>query len=252
VKRISKETILGWRKYSHEYIIPTHYKRKENSMKNIQEYINGLVNKQRTYYLDLNNFVKRQDHSCSVCHQKANFNCGNCSNTGKQLTGEITNLNEFANLKGVNASNNQITSLNFLNSLPNKGKLKGINLFGNQVREVDFADLFIKFPNLEGINLQNNPLSAKNLDKLSKEQFAKLVQGIKEKKIKIHSFKGTISMDLLDYARKLAANGNHNAYQLQEIIQGKEPNNNDESNKAPFLVGGLVIFGISALVIGYL
>ena len=161
-------------------------------VQNIQQYINGLVNKPRAYYLDLNNFIKKQDHNCSACHQKVNYNCENCNNTSKQLTGEINNLSEFANLKGVNASNNQITNLNFLNTLPNKDKLKGINLFGNQIQEIDFADLFTKFPNLEGINLQNNPLSAKQLDKLSNEQFAKLVNGIKNKKIKIHSFKGTI------------------------------------------------------------
>ena len=160
--------------------------------RNIQEYINGLVNKPRAYYLDLNNFIKKKDHNCSACQQKVNYNCENCNNASKQLTGEINNLSEFTNLKGVNASNNQITNLNFLNTLPNKEKLKGLNLFGNQITEIDFADLFTKFPNLEKINLQNNPLSAKNLDKLSKEQFGKLVQGIKEKKIKIHSFKGTI------------------------------------------------------------
>ena len=75
--------------------------------RNIQEYINGLVNKQRTYYLDLNNFIKKQDHNCSACHQKVNYTCGGCSNIGKQLTGEITNLAEFTNLKGINTSNNQ-------------------------------------------------------------------------------------------------------------------------------------------------
>lgn len=221
-------------------------------VQNIQQYINGLVNKQRTYYLDLNNnFIKKQDHNCSACQQKVNYNCDNCNNTGKQLTGEINNLSEFANLKGVNASNNQITNLNFLNTLPNKDKLKGINLFGNQIKEVDFADLFTKFPNLAGINLQNNPLSAKNLDKLSNEQFAKLVNRIKQQKIKIHSFKGTILMDLLDHARKLTANGNNqHAYQLQALIQGKQPE--DSSSKASSLVGWLVIFGILAAVIGYL
>ena len=68
------------------------------------------------------------------------------------MEGEITDLKEFSNLKGINASNNQLTSLNFLNTLPNKDKLKGINLFGNQIKEVDFAELFTKFPNLEKVN----------------------------------------------------------------------------------------------------
>src|SRR6266513_4700915 len=139
--------------------------------RNIQEYINSLVNKPRIYYLDLNNFIKKQEHNCSTCQQKVNYTCNNCSNTSRQLTGEITNLSEFNNLKGINTSNHQFTNLNFLNTLPNKDKLKGINLFGNQITEVDFADLFTKFPNLEKINLQNNPLSAKQLDKLSNEQF---------------------------------------------------------------------------------
>jgi len=61
----------------------------------IQEYINSLVNKPRVYYLDLNNHFQKQDHNCPTCQQKVNFNCGNCSNTNKQLTGEIINLSEF-------------------------------------------------------------------------------------------------------------------------------------------------------------
>src|SRR5436305_3263348 len=97
--------------------------------RNIQEYLNSLINKQRVYYLDLNNQNQKQDHNCPTCQQKVNYNCDSCNNTGKQLTGEITNLSEFANLKGVNASNNQITNLNFLNTIHNKDKLKGINLF---------------------------------------------------------------------------------------------------------------------------
>src|SRR4051794_4126792 len=172
----------------------------------IQEYLNSLVNKSRVYYLDLNNFLKKQEHNCSTCQQKVNYTCNNCSNTGKQLTGEITNLSEFANLKGINTSNNQFTNLNFLNSLPNKDKLRGINLFGNQIKEVDFADLFTKFPNLEKINLQNNPISVKNLDNLTNQQFNKLVNGIKNKKIRVDSFKGNLLMDLLEYTQNLIKN----------------------------------------------
>src|SRR5437763_2764218 len=149
----------------------------------IQEYINSLVNKSRVYYLDLNNQIQKQGYQCSTCHQNLAGKCENCNNQNKQLVGEITNLSEFSNLKGINASNNQFTSLNFLNTLSNKDKLRGINLFGNQITEIDFAQLFVNFPNLEKINLQNNPISAKNLNNLTNQQFNKLVQGIKEKKI---------------------------------------------------------------------
>ena len=66
-------------------------------------------------------------------------------------------------------------------------------------------------------------------------------------------------MDLLEYAQKLASQGNNpqsqNAHKLQELIQGnsaKVPKKqSDNSNNAPLLVGGLVIFGILAVAIGY-
>jgi hypothetical protein len=225
--------------------------------RNIQEYLNSLVNKKRVYYLDLNNQNKKPDHNCPTCHQKVNFNCENCNNTSKQLTGEITNLAEFNNLKGVNVSNNQNTNLNFLNSLPNKDKLKGLNLFGNQIKEIDFAELFTKFPNLEKVNLQNNPVSVKNLDNLTNQQFNKLVNGIKNKKIRVDSFKGTILMDLLNYAQQLTTHGNNqqqqNAQYLQTLIQ-HSPTKTDEkpSNNTPLLIGGLTTFGVFALITGYL
>jgi len=111
---------------------------------------------------------------------------------------------------------------------------------------------------LEYLNCENNPLSAKNLDNLTSEQFGKLVKGIKDKKIKINSFKGTILMDLLEYAQKLVAKGDNNQTQnaqyLQTLIQhGNSPvkDNKQPSNNTPLLIGGLVIFGISALAIGY-
>src|SRR3954464_11626520 len=177
--------------------------------RNIQEYLNSLVNKPRVYYLDLNNHFQKQGYQCSTCHQNLAGKCENCNNQNKQLTGEITNLSEFANLKGINTSNNQFTNLNFLNSLPNKDKLRGINLFGNQIKEVDFADLFTKFPNLEKINLQNNPISVKNLDNLTNQQFNKLVNGIKNKKIRVDSFKGNLLMDLLEYTQNLIKNSDN-------------------------------------------
>src|SRR2546430_3565493 len=108
-------------------------------------------------------------------------------------------------------------------TLPNKDKLKGINLFGNQITEIDFADLFTKFPNLAGINLQNNPASAKNLNNLTNQQFNQLIQGIKTKKIRVDSFKGTVLMDLLEYTQNLIKNGDNSqrqqAYQLQTVLQ---------------------------------
>ena len=224
----------------------------------IQEYINNLVNKPRVYYLDLNNQIQKQGYQCPTCQQNLAGKCENCNNQNKQLTGEITNLSEFANLKGINTSNNQITNLNFLNSLPNKDKLKGINLFGNQITEIDFADLWTKFPNLEKINLQNNPAKAKNLNNLTTQQFNQLIKGIKAKKIRVDSLKGTILMDLLEHAQQLTTQGNNqqkqNARYLQTLIQhspvkttdDKQPNNN------LLLIGGLVIFGIFTLAIGYL
>jgi len=127
--------------------------------RNIQEYLNNLVNKPRIYYLDLNNQNQKQDHNCPTCQQKVNYTCHNCSNNSRQLTGEITNLSEFRNLKGVNVSNHTFTNLNFLNTLPNKDKLKGINLFGNQITEIDFADL------VEKLDCSNNRLE--NLEGLS-------------------------------------------------------------------------------------
>jgi len=111
---------------------------------------------------------------------------------------------------------------------------------------------------LEYLNCENNPLSAKNLDNLTGEQFGKLVKGIKDKKIKINSFKGTILMDLLEYAQKLVAKGDNNqtqnAHYLQTLISSNSPTKSDNkpSNNTPLLVGGLVAFGISVLAIGYL
>ena len=112
---------------------------------------------------------------------------------------------------------------------------------------------------MEYLNCENNPLSAKNLENLTSENFGKLVQGIKDKKIKINSFKGTILMDLLEYAQKLVAKGDNNqtqnAHYLQTLISSNSPAKSDNKqlgNNNPLLVGGLVIFGISAVVFGYL
>jgi hypothetical protein len=89
----------------------------------------------------------------------------------------------------------------------------------------------VNFPNLEKMNLQNNPISAKNLDNLTNQQFNKLVQGIKDKKIRVDSFKGTVLMDLLNYAQQLTINGNNqqqqqNAQYLQTLLSSPTKNDN--------------------------
>ena len=124
-----------------------------------QEHINQLTNKTKIKYLDISN---------------------------RDLTGDA-DLKEFTSLTSLNSYNNKFENLDFLNTLPNKEYLKKLNFFGNQIKELDLAHLLSIFPNLEYLNCENNPLSAKNLDKLSSEQFDKLVQGIKDKKIKINS-----------------------------------------------------------------
>jgi hypothetical protein len=66
-------------------------------------------------------------------------------------------------------------------------------------------------------------------------------------------------MDLLEYAQKLVTKGNNNQQQnaqyLQTIIQqGSSPvkDNKQPGNNTPLLIGGLVIFGVATLAIGYL
>ena len=221
----------------------------------IQEYLNNLVNKSRIYYLDLNNSLKRKEHNCPSCSQKVNYLCNSCVNTYRQLTGEITNLSEFTNLKEVNISNNQLTNLNFLTTLPNKDKLKGINLFGNQIKEIYFSELFTNFPHLEKINFQNNPTKAINLNNLNSEQLAKLINGIKDQKIRIDSFKGTVLTDLLTYVNELVNSGQtsqaHTANYLQTLVSHESSPNIQPKNSTPLLIGGLILLGISILGIGY-
>src|SRR6185437_5725340 len=197
---------------------------------NAHEQINLITNKGKIRYLDISN---------------------------RDLSGNA-DLKEFTALTSLNSYNNKFENLDFLNTLPNKEQLKKINFFGNQIKEIDLAHLLSIFPNLEYLNCENNPLSAKNLENLTSEQFGKLVQGIKDKKIKINSFKGTVLVDLLEYAQKLVKNGDSSqqqqAHYLQTLISGNSPEKLEEkqpSNNTPLLVGGLVIFGISAVVIGY-
>jgi len=112
---------------------------------------------------------------------------------------------------------------------------------------------------LEYLNCENNPLSAKNLENLSSEQFGKLVQGIKDKKIKINSFKGTILMDLLEYAQKLIKNGDSSqhqqAHQLQVILQNNSLESNQGENNSKhtaLIIGGAIAVVIGSVLVGYL
>ncbi|CAG8527269.1 9703_t:CDS:2 [Ambispora gerdemannii] len=111
-----------------------------------QEHISQLTNHKRIKFLDISN---------------------------RDLSG-TADLKEFTGLINLNSSNNKFENLDFLNTLPNKEQLKSLNFFGNQIKEIDLAHLLSTFPKLEYLNCENNPLSAKNLDKMTSEQFAKL------------------------------------------------------------------------------
>ena len=194
-----------------------------------QEDINKLTNKERIRYLDLSN---------------------------RELEGEM-NLGEFKNLKSINASNNKFTKLDFLNSLENKEQVEKINCWGNEIGEIDLSWILKNFPNLKWLNLENNPLSAKNLNKLTSELFSKLVEGIKEKKIRINSWKGTILIDLLEYTQQLIKSGDNSqrqqAYQLQAVLQSSPIKNEQQptNSKLPWIIGGVAIISL-ALIVGYL
>jgi hypothetical protein len=196
---------------------------------NAQEHINQLTNHKRIKYLDISN---------------------------RDLAGEA-DLKEFTALTSLNSYNNKFESLEFLASLPQKENLKKINFFGNQIKEIDLAWLLENFPNLEYVNCENNPLSTKNLENLSSGQFGKLIKGIKDKKIKVNSWKGTVLMDLLEYAQKLASQG-RTEYQahiqtLTQISQSNLEKPNEGTDKTPLLIGGAVILAITAaLALGYL
>jgi hypothetical protein len=199
--------------------------------KNTQEYINNLLNKPKMFYLDLSSPC--QVSECSHCKKKSwNENSSN-------LNGEIEDLKDFQNLRGINASNNNFTTLNGLFSLPNKNKVEKINLFGNKIKEVDLARIFTEFPSLKYLNLDRNPLSAKNLENLTSGQLEKLAEGMKSKQIRINaSQKGTILADLLEYAQKLIKKGggsSTSAHKLQAILQSSSIKNEQESNKTGYV-----------------
>ena len=218
---------------------------------NTQEYINRLINKERMFYLDLSNSAKTSE--CSHCHKK------NWGENTPNLSGEIEDLSEFQNLKGINASNNQFTNLDALLTLPNKDKVEKINFFGNKINEVDLARIFTEFPNLKYLNLDYNPLSVKNLENLTSQQLEKLVEGMKNKKIRINANKGSVLADLLEYTQGLIKSGDgsqrEQAQRLQAILQNNsvETNNKGEnnSNYAPLIIGGVLVVSL-AVIVGYL
>lgn len=154
------------------------------------------------------------------------------------MTGEIENLSEFEELRGINASNNQFTSLNGVFTLPNKNRVKNLNFFGNKISEIDLAKLFTEFPQLEKLNLDYNPISVKNLENLTAEHFSRLVDGMKDKKIKFSSRQGTILADLLEYTQYLVKNGDNSqrqqAYKLQTILQNSPVNSEKEPQKTNY------------------
>lgn len=218
-------------------------------VQNTQEYINGLINKERIFYLDLSNTNKTS--ACSHCNKK------NWEKKTSNLSGEIEDLKEFQSLKGLNASNNQFTKLDALLTLPNKDKVEKLNFFGNKIQEVDLARIFTDFPNLKYLNLDYNPLSAKNLNNLTDKQLEKLAEGMKNKQIRLSANKGTILADLLEYTQYLTKNGDNSqrqqAQQLQAILQNSQVKSEQETNnsKTPWLIGVGVLV-VLALVIGYL
>ena len=216
-------------------------------VQNTQEYINRLINKPRMFYLDLSQHSTTEN--CSHCHKKS------WKETAPNLSGEIEDLKEFQSLKGINASNNKFTNLDALLTLPNKDKVEKINFFGNKISEVDLAKIFTEFPNLKYLNLDYNPLSAKNLNNLTDKQLERLVEGMKNKKIRLSANKGTILADLLEYAQQLIKKGDSSsAHKLQAVIQGSNPVKNetqpDKSSYTPLIISGILVVGL-ALVIGY-
>lgn len=218
--------------------------------KNTQEYINNLLNKPKMFYLDLSSPC--QVSQCSHCNKKT------WKENASQLNGEIEDLKEFQNLRGINASNNKFTKLDALLTLPNKDKIEKINLFGNKISEIDLARIFTDFPNLKYLNLERNPLSAKNLENLTSEQLEKLAEGMKSKQIRISANQGTILADLLEYTQKLikkrGGSSANSAHKLQSVLQSSSPVKNKQqsnSSKLPWIIGGVAVVSL-ALVVGYL
>src|SRR5439155_2987653 len=113
---------------------------------------------------------------------------------------------------------------------------------GNEINEVDFAFLFTNFPNLKTINLSNNPLTGKNLEKLDRQQFSRLVQLVETGKIKINSWKGTFLVDLLKYTERLIIAGHTSSQGRKTLLTENfysEPNSPRTNNF--FFLGSLTV-----------
>lgn len=143
-------------------------------------------------------------------------------------------------------------------TLPNKDKVEKLNFFGNKIQEVDLARIFTDFPNLQYLNLDYNPLRVKNLSDLTSPQLEKLVEGMKNKKIRISASKGTVLADLLEYTQYLVKNGDNSqrqqAHKLQAILQNSPVNSEKESkgpNYTQLIIGGVLVVSL-ALIVGYL
>jgi hypothetical protein len=148
--------------------------------------------------------------------------------------------------------------LDALLTLPNKNKVEKINFFGNKIGEVDLARIFSEFPNLKYLNLDYNPLSVKNLENLTSQQLEKLVEGMKNKKIRISASKGSVLADLLEYTKELIKNGNssqqEHAHKLQSILESgsvKKSEQGQNNSKIPWVIGGIAVVSL-ALIVGYL
>jgi hypothetical protein len=143
-----------------------------------------------------------------------------------------------------------------LNSLPNKEKLERINFYGNSLKEVDFAALLNNFPNLQALNIENNPVKAKNIEKLTSEQVSSFVEKIKERKFKVNSYRGTVLVDLLFHIQSLIKQGDssqtQNSSYLQTLLR-QEDSKLDSQDKMPTWIigGGLVLILLLVLFIGY-
>lgn len=231
-------------KYS-KILLKQHIWKFTKPMKNTQEYINNLLNKQKVPYLDLSSPC--QVSQCSHCNKKS------WDETKPNLSGEIEDLKEFQNLRGINASNNNFTKLEGLFTLPNKNKLEKINLFGNKIVEIDLSRLFSEFPKLKQINLANNPLRLKNLTSLTDKQLEKLAEGLKSKQIRISLGQGSILADLFELCSK---KGNSStAKKLREALtvnSGKQKETQTGNSAQPWIIGGSIVLGLLLMtLIGY-
>ena len=88
--------------------------------RNAQEFINGIINKNKQFTLNLSK---------------------------QELTGDM-NLVEFTNLTSIKADGNEFTNCDWLFTLSEESqkKLKWLNLWGNKIEKVDFVRLLNNFP----------------------------------------------------------------------------------------------------------